>query len=563
MTLPIKNIPVGQILVETKKITQEQLNIALNIQSKDSKKRLGDILIQLGYVTEKELARALEARLKVPFVDLSELAIDPDAPGLLPEELARKYGVIPVSKSGKTLTVATADPMNFYALDDLRLSTNMDIKVVLSTQTEIKNAISHFYSRMQAEEAAEDINKEFTVENIDELYDQLGDKIDNAPVVRLVNLMIQQAVKLGASDIHIEPGEQATRVRMRVDGVLQDQMKIAIGAHNAVITRLKIMGGMNIAEKRLPQDGRVEMNVEGRAVDLRLSSLPTVSGEKMVLRVLGGSGSMITRSEIGMSKENERLFDQIMRNQNGIVLVSGPTGSGKTTLLYSLLDELNRPDVNIITIEDPVEYRIQGINQVQINPKAGLTFAGGLRSILRQDPDIIMVGEIRDPETAQIAVRAAITGHLVLSTIHTNDAASTVSRLIDMSVEPYLVSSGLIGIVAQRLVRKICPRCKTPYQPSKADRELLRINDDRPIYVGSGCNYCNHTGFKGRTAIHEIIPVTKAVRELIDKNATADEIRDYTRKNGTVSLMENCISLVLDGTTTVGELLKVAYNAEL
>jgi type IV pilus assembly protein PilB len=339
-------------------------------------------------------------------------------------------------------------------------------------------------------------------------------------------------------------------------------MTLAIGAHNAVITRLKIMSGMNIAERRLPQDGRVETEVDGHKVDLRLSALPTVNGEKMVIRVLGGMGAVLTKNQLGLSQRNSEFFERIIKSPNGIILISGPTGSGKTTTLYSILGEFNKPGINIITVEDPVEYRLAGVNQVQVNAKAGLTFASGLRSILRQDPDIIMVGEIRDVETAEIAVRAAITGHLVLSTIHTNDAPSTVARLIDMGIAPYLVSSSVVGVIAQRLVRNICPHCKTEYEPQPSELSLLgpEFEKTQKLYRGRGCEFCSDTGYKGRTAIHEIMMMDKHMRHLVDKHTTTDDLRSYAVENGMQTLRESCASLVAAGVTTMKEMINVTYN---
>ena len=561
--MSIKNITIGQILLDSKLITPDQLNNVIELQKKSPSKRIGDILVQEGIITEKVLMRALESRLKVQYVDISDIELTEKIVNLLPEEIAKKYNVIPIETTDKLLTIASSDPMNFYALDDIRLATNMEIKVVLSTSSDIQNALSHAYRQQHVVNAADDVSREFNIDGFDNVaYDMVDEKIDNAPIVRLVNSIIQQAIKLDASDIHIEPMENATRVRMRVDGVLHEHMKVPLVAHSAIITRLKIMGGMNIAEKRVPQDGKVETTLEGKPVDLRLSSLPTVTGEKMAIRILGGSGTMITRAQLGLSEENEKLFDKILKNPHGIILVSGPTGSGKTTTLYTLLSEYNKPSVNIITVEDPVEYRLHGINQVQINTKAGLTFASGLRSILRQDPNIIMVGEIRDAETAQIAVRAAITGHIVLSTIHTNDAASTISRLIDMDIEPFLVSSGVIGIVAQRLVRKICPRCKTSYKADYSEKTLSNIDDSILLYKGTGCVFCSNTGYKGRTAIHEVLALTKDIRKLIDARATDDTIRQKSIENGMITLNECCIRLVLNGITTVEELINVTYSMD-
>lgn len=559
--MSIKNIPLGQILIESNFITKEQLDHALAIQKQSGgSKKLGDILVESGIITEKELMRALEQRFKVPFVDLGEISIDNTAPALITEELASKYTVIPIDRKGGVLTVATADPMNYYALDDLKLATNMEIKVVLAAPSAIKNAIGKYYSKKHAEDAAEILNREFKIEDISNDYSEIDEKIDNAPVVKLVNSIIQQAVKLGASDIHIEPMEKITRIRVRVDGVLQNLMTLAVGAHNAVITRFKIMSGMNIAERRLPQDGRVETVIDDRPLDLRLSILPTVNGEKLVIRILGGMGNLLSKNQLGLGEKNAKLFDQIIKNPNGIILVSGPTGSGKTTTLYSILGEFNKPGVNIITVEDPVEYRLSGVNQVQVNTKAGLTFASGLRSILRQDPDIIMIGEIRDGETAQIAVRAAITGHLVLSTIHTNDAPSTITRLVDMGIEPYLASSSVVGIIAQRLVRNICPRCKADYEPSPYERDLLGLSETERLWRGKGCTFCSGTGYKGRTAIHEIMLIDKKTRELISRNVTADELRTYALENGMITLQQSCTELVVKGITTVEEMLKVTYN---
>lgn len=558
--MPIKSLQVGQVLLDEKLISQSQLDEALKLQKTDKSSKLGDILVQSGAVTERQLMKALEACLKVPYVELAEMIIDSKAPGLISEELAQRHNVIPIAINGRQLTLATSDPMNFYAIDDIRLATNMEIKPVLCAPTEITNAINNFYSSKNAQAAAADLSREFSDITIRQLSDDVSDKIDNAPVVRLVTSMIAQAAKLGASDIHIEPLETKTRVRMRIDGVLQDQMTLALAAHSSIITRLKIMGNMNIAEKRVPQDGRVEIMLDGQPVDLRLSVLPTVTGEKMVIRILGGTGTLLSIKDLGLSEDNSRLFADILKSPNGIILISGPTGSGKTTTLYTILGNLNKPGVNIITVEDPVEFRMPGVNQVQVNIKAGLTFASGLRSILRQDPDIIMVGEIRDDETAQIAVRAAITGHLVLSTIHTNDTASTVSRLINMNVEPYLVSSALVGIVAQRLVRRICPRCIAGYDPSEYEKKLLKLQDNAQLHKGRGCNYCGHTGYKGRVAVHEIMVITREMRALIDGSVTTDTLRESAQKNGTVTLQECCRQLVLDGVTSLEEMLKATYT---
>lgn len=556
-----KNKKLGEILLESEVITAEQLEEGLEL----SKKRgmiLGEALMELGYLDEKTLFKSLEYLYHIPYIDLNETMIEKDAVSLISETLAKKHELIPIKKEKKILTVAMADPLNFYAIDDVKNATGLEPKVVLSPKKDILNAIDRYYGSEIAEKAFEDLKREYSSINLASLSEISASEVANAPVVRLVNSVLQHAAKSNASDIHIEPTSTNLKVRFRIDGLLQDVMSSSMTAHPAIITRIKIMGGMDIAEKRIPQDGRVEMELDGASIDLRISLLPTVYGEKVVIRILGGSSGALTREQLGLSESNDVLFDKITKSPNGIILLSGPTGSGKTTTLYSLLSEMNKPDVNIITVEDPVEYKLDGINQVQVNIKAGLTFANGLRSILRQDPDIIMIGEIRDGETAQIAIRASITGHLVLSTIHTNDAASSVVRLVDMGVESYLVSSSLVGVVAQRLVRKICPRCKTSYRPSHSDMLLLKMKEPSPLHKGTGCPACNFTGYKGRMGIHEILVVTREIRDLINRGASTDHISQTAIRQGTVTLRESCTKLVLEGSTTVEELLKVTYSVD-
>lgn len=555
-------MPLGELLVEINVINREQLEEALKLQADSGGKPLGDILLSMGYITEKQLMKALEYRFRIPYYELSTMEIPPELSQLISHETAKKYTLVPVSREGKQLVVATSDPMNFQALDDVKLQTKLDVKPVLATSMDIRSAIVKLYERTQTDEAVEDLNKEYTIEDVEKLSETINENVDNAPVVRLVNLIINHAINSRASDIHIEPMEDIVRIRFRIDGELYEQLTITKSAHTAMVTRLKIMGDMDIAEKRVPQDGRVQTSFGGMPVDLRLSVLPTVNGEKIVIRVLGGRGVVLERKQLGFSERNSQLFDEILKNPNGIILVSGPTGSGKSTTLYTVLSELNKPNINIITVEDPVEYRMKGINQVQINAKAGLTFAGGLRSILRQDPDVIMVGEIRDGETAEIAVRASITGHLVLSTIHTNDSASTVSRLVDMGVEPFLVSAALVGVVSQRLVRRICPKCKVPHEINAAEMRLLKLDEPREVFKGMGCPNCNNTGYKGRIAIHEILVMNKQLRELVDTGATTEQLRQAAMQGGTKTLRDSCIELVLAGTTTVEELIKVAYNTD-
>ncbi len=557
-----KNVPIGQVLLEAGFITNEQLASALAEQKKTPGKRLGDVLIESGYVTERNLMHCLEQRLHVDFIDLDNTTISPEAVHAIQEGTAKKYSLIPITRIGNTLTIAMSDPMNFYAIEDVRFESRCEVKAVLSTPTQIRQMIEKFYTRQQAHQAASDVNEEFfTPTEIEAMSSEMDERIDSAPIVRLINSIVSNAIQLGASDIHIEATRTNTKIRMRIDGVLTDQMRLNVAAHNTLITRLKIMGGLNIAERRIPQDGRFEMTVDGITADIRLSILPTVTGEKAVVRVLGTQNtSAMSIRQLGFSEKNLAQFDHIIKSPHGIILVTGPTGSGKSTTLYAVLRQLNTSEVNIITVEDPVEYRMEGVNQVQVNPKAGLTFASGLRSILRQDPDIIMIGEIRDSETAQIAIRAAITGHLVLSTLHTNDAVSAITRLVDMGVPPYLVSSSVVGILAQRLVKKICPNCKEAYEASPEENTMLGINRPATLYRGRGCPYCNGTGYKGRTAIHEVVVIDKATRAMIVQNATEDQIRAYVATQGTTFLGQNLSELVLSGVTTTDELIKVTYS---
>ena len=560
--LETKGLLLGEILGRSDVISQEQLNTALDAQMKSDNMRLGETLIDLGFASELNVAKALEAQFRIPLVDLSDINISKDAASVISEALARKHNLIPISKENSILTVALCDPLNFFATDDVRRTTGFDIRIVLALKSDIISAIERVYGSESAERAVEDLMHEYDLVNFDGLAQITENEVANAPVVRLVNSIIQHAGKLGASDIHIEPTEKYIRVRFRVDGKLQEVMRPSKSAHQAIVTRIKIIGGMDIAEKRVPQDGRVQLEINNRHVDLRISILPTAYGEKIVLRLLGLDNTVYSIDRLGLSSNNRSMFDRIIKSTNGIILISGPTGSGKTTTLYSMLMDLNKIETNIITVEDPVEFKMEGVNQVQVNQRAGLTFALGLRSILRQDPDIIMIGEIRDSETAQIAMRAAITGHLVLSTIHTNDAPSSIARLIDMGIEPYLVASSLVGIVAQRLVRKLCVRCKAVHRPEHSEMMLLRLKEPQDIYRAVGCPACNNKGYSGRKAIHEILPIGREIKELIERKATTDQIRQMSYKLGTTSLKENCSQLVLDGITSIEELIAVTYTLE-
>lgn len=560
-----KNIKIGEILIEEGLITEEQLTIALDQQKSSTQgKKLGDILIESGYISELQFIQCLSKRLKIPFVNLNNYPITSEVAQTIQEEVARKYHLVPIAKKDQLLTIAMSDPMNLVAIEEVRLATKCQVNTVIATRQEIESIIKRCYSGQGAIEAAQQVEKQYGKKESTNMTSsvQLMD-IENAPIVKMINSIIHQGVKLGASDIHIEAETDITRVRMRIDGQLNEQMCLSKSSHEAVVTRLKIMSNMNIAEKRLPQDGSFEMEVEEKKVDVRVSSMPTVNGEKMVIRLLiTQEKQMMTKYEIGFTEHNLNLYEKMLKAPNGIILVTGPTGSGKTTTLYTILNELNKPTQNIITLEDPVEKKIRGINQIHINNKAGLTFASGLRAILRQDPDIIMLGEIRDTETARIAIRAAITGHLVFSTLHTNDVISTVIRLVDMEVEPYLVSSAVAGVISQRLTRCICPNCKGAYQASDEEKALLGDAYVTTLYKGSGCQQCNFTGYKGRRAVHEMLVLDQQIKHLINKGALPETIKQYCLEKGMKTLRDNMKELVLKGETTTEELIRIAYSLE-
>lgn len=554
---------LGDLLLSVGKITEAQLQYALKEQNLSGKK-IGEVLVDNNFTTEIDIIEVLEFQLGIPHIDLSKYFIDPEVPDIIPENIARRNILIPIRKEKGKLFVAMSDPLNIFVIDDIKIISGLEVEPVISTKNDILNAIEQYYGKQNAEKAIEDFKKQYKVDDIENIDEEMINEINNAPVVRLINSIIRQAVKAKASDIHIEPFESNVRVRFRIDGELQEIMSPTKSTHSAIVTRIKIMGKMDIAEKRVPQDGRVETNIDGRDVDLRISVLPTVYGEKIVIRLLDRSSFLLSKKQLGFTKNNSERFENVISNSNGIILVTGPTGSGKTTTLYAVLRELNTINKNIITVEDPVEYRLDGINQVQVNTKAGLTFANGLRSILRQDPDIIMIGEIRDVETAKIAVRASITGHLVISTIHTNDAPSTISRLIDMGIEPYLITSSVVGIVAQRLARKICENCKIEYEASNEEKDVLGVDRSEKLilYKGKGCNSCYNSGYKGRIAIHEIMPITKGIRELINNRQSVDIIKGKACEEGMNTLKDNSVYLVKEGTTTVEELIKITHTVE-
>lgn len=563
---PFQNIKIGEVLVESGYISQQQVEAALVKQKTSGGKKLGEVILEMGLVSETQLARALEKRLKVPYVDLSTTKIDSSCVGKIPENIAKEKTVVAFQAMGNRLMVATNDPVNFYVFDELKVVTGMEIVPRLSTKTQIEAAINKFYSSQAIDSTMSELESEAGGDITQDLASAESEgRIDNAPIVKLVNMMVETAFRMKCTDIHIEAFKDRTRIRFRIDGELAEQdMKIPPAFHNSIITRIKILAGMNIAERRIPLDGRFGTKIDGINLDMRVSTIPCVYGEKCVIRLLSTADAAAKKiTDLGMTDYNYEMFKQIIRCPNGVMLVTGPTGSGKSTTLYATLGELSKPNVNIVTVEDPVEKKIDGINQCQINEKAGMTFAAALRSILRQDPDIIMVGEIRDGETADIAIRAAITGHFVLSTLHTNDAASTILRLVDMGVEPYMVATSVVGIIAQRLVKLLCTSCKETFTLDDPE-ELQLMNITKPVQIcrphPGGCKSCHNTGYSGRTAIHEIIVTTPDIKELISSGGTAEQIGAQARKNGTLLLRDNVTKMVLAGKTSMDELVKATYT---
>ncbi len=559
-----KSIRLGDVLIKANRITEEQLMLALDKQKMEGKK-LGEILIQENLITEDDLNAILAAQLEVPFIDLSSMDIDPKTPRFITQAIARSHNVIPIGLEHGRLVIATADPLDQFAIDDVRIQTGMEVDLCVAKKRDIASAINRFYDdQEEADKAIKEFAESNSMLNIDLNTDtqEEDDDVLNSPMVRLVNTIINQAVRRGVSDIHIEPFEDRVRVRYRIDGELIEAMTSTPETLLAIVARIKIIGNMDISERRRPQDGRLETVIYGKHIDMRISILPTVYGEKVVIRLLDRSSLLVNFDDLNFSDKNAELVRELLKVPEGTILVTGPTGSGKTTTLYTILRMLNTIDNNIITVEDPVEYRIDGINQTQVNEKAGLTFADALRAILRQDPDIIMVGEIRDEETAQIAIRASITGHIVLSTLHTNDTASTITRLVDMGIENYLASSAVSGVIAQRLVKRICPTCKTAHETTPEEMNILGLVEPRTIYKGKGCNNCSRTGYRGRTAIHEVLAITSDIRDLINENSSSDAIKERAIKNGMDSLYETCKKLVLKGDTSIDELIKVAFSMD-
>lgn len=547
---------LGDMLIELNYITENDLQEALKIQ-KETGNKIGEVLIERGFITEDDLLQALEIQLGIQRIYLDMITVDRKAVKMISESLAKKYNVFPVEFIEGKLLVLMNDPLNIIAEDDVRIASGYEVKIALCGKAEIAQAISKYYSEDYMKKTAEEFRNQEKINEV--LEEELSEDIKNAPAVKLVDSIIQNAVRSKASDIHIEPFENRVCVRYRIDGALQKQFDSPKEPLAGLITRIKIMGNMDIAEKRIPQDGIIFTRVDDENVDLRVSVLPTVNGEKIVIRILDKSAFNVDKSVLGISDDDLDKINKIINKPHGIVLVTGPTGSGKSTTLYSLLRDLNKEDKNIITVEDPVEFSMDGINQVNVNAKAGLTFASGLRSILRQDPDIVMLGEIRDTETAEIAVRAAITGHLVLSTIHTNDAPSSIVRLKDMGVAPYLVSSALVGIIAQRLIRKLCIHCKEEYIASDYEKEILGVPkyQDLTLYRKVGCNRCSNTGYKGRVGIYEVMEINGEIRDLINADKPLEEITNAALRNNMKTLNKSAMNVVLNGNSTVEELLRV------
>ncbi|NWN98231.1 MAG: Flp pilus assembly complex ATPase component TadA [Bacillus sp. (in: Bacteria)] len=543
---------LGDLLVESGLISEEQLNSTLRRKSADEK--LGDALLREGYITEQQLIEVLEFQLGIPHINIFQYPIDPDVIQLVPKELAKRHYAMPIRRDKNKLLVAMADPMDYFAIEELRMATGYHIEPAIATKDELFRTITKYYD---LQESMEEVMGEIaTSETLDET--RVAD--DDSPVVRLVNQIIDNALVQRASDIHFDPQETELRVRYRVDGILRTERSLPKHMQNVIVARIKIMANLNITETRLPQDGRIKTTINFKPVDIRVSSLPTIYGEKIVMRLLDLSNTLNRIDKIGFSETNLEKFTDMLKRPNGIILITGPTGSGKSSTLYATLNELNSEDVNIITVEDPVEYQMEGVNQIQVNENIGLTFANGLRSILRQDPDIVMIGEIRDTETAEVATRASLTGHLVLSTLHTNSSIEALSRLVDMGIEPFLISSSILGVVAQRLVRRVCRDCGQTVPATEREQQIFsnRGLTIETVRRGRGCPSCNMTGYRGRMAIHEVLPIDETIRHLILKTASTPEIRDYVRKKGMEFLIDDGLKKVKEGVTTTEEILRVA-----
>lgn len=544
---------LGDILIELGILTETDLQETLN--SKPSDQKLGDALLQRGIITERQLIETLEVQLGIPFVSLFRYPFDPKLFNVVPKDFAKRKLLVPLKTVGDRLFIAMNDPTDFITIDDLRLTTGFHIEPAIASKEDIVKTIAKYYDEESYDELLEDLPQ-----TAEEQQNDLDDS--DAPIVRLVNQLLSNAVSQKASDIHLDPQENRVLVRYRIDGTLRTERTLPKSMQQMITARIKILSNLDITENRIPQDGRIKTTVDFRAIDLRVSSLPTVFGEKIVMRILDLSQNLTDISKLGFSELNMQRFMREIAKPNGIVLISGPTGSGKSSTLYAALNKLNSEEVNVITVEDPVEYQLEGINQIQVNTNVGLTFAAGLRSILRQDPDIVMVGEIRDKETADISIRASLTGHLVLSTIHTNDSIASITRLMDMGIEPFLVTASLNAVIAQRLIRRVCRDCKE-MQPATV-REI-EIAAKRGIALesiarGKGCPACNMSGYKGRMAIHEVLVVDEDIKDIINRGGSAAEIREIAIKNKTIFLIDDGLLKVKEGMTTTEEVLRVAMT---
>ena len=554
------NLRIGEILTEKGYVMEEQIGQALAYQKEHRDMRVGQILMELGFVTEMQVLEALADRLHVDIVEVAQLSVDISAVSMVEKSLAEKNLILPIQEKNHTMTIVTNDPLNYFALEEVRQQTGCHLEILLSEEAPLRQAISYYYAEVSARKAAKQANVGFTVEENELEIENLTDSDDEAPIIRLLNSLLERAIKTNASDIHIEPFEKETKVRMRVDGVIMDYVTIQRNIHSPLIARIKILANLDIAEKRLPQDGHFRAGLEEGYVNIRVSILPTVFGEKAVLRIMSTNGELEHADHFGMDDYSYERFLPMLNYPNGIIYITGPTGSGKSTTLYMVLEYLSKRNVNISTIEDPVEKNLPGINQTQVNPVAGLTFDVGLRALMRQDPDIIMLGETRDGETAGTSVRAAITGHVVLSTLHTNDAASSIVRLEDMGVETYLVANSLVGLVAQRLLRKVCPHCAKEVDTTEQERLFLG-EDVKRIRRGMGCAHSNNTGYKGRIAVHEILSMDHTVRKMVVEHQSIEEIKRYAmEQQGMRTLKESGLQLVKEGVTTPEELMKISYE---
>jgi type IV pilus assembly protein PilB len=543
---------LGDLLVQEGLITEEQLQTTL--QEKAPTQKLGDALLHRGYITEQQLIEVLEMQLGIPHVSLYRYPFDETLFTLIPKEFAKRNWVVPLKKQGDKLFVAMADPMDYFMINDLRMATGFQIEPLIAIKDDIIRTINRYYD---LQETFEDWNTEIEITPQEEVIQE-----EDSPAVKLVNQIVQYAIQQKASDIHIDPQETKVMIRYRIDGKLRTEHMLPKHMQGMITARLKIMASMDITEQRVPQDGRIKFSHDFYQVDLRVSSLPTIFGEKLVIRVLDLGNALNDVTKLGFHPINMQRFLNLIQKPHGIVLITGPTGSGKSSTLYAALNKLNSEEVNIITIEDPVEYQLEGINQIQVNPNTGMTFATGLRSILRQDPNIIMVGEIRDKETAEIAIRASLTGHLVLSTLHTNDSIATVTRLIDMGIEPFLLASSLTGVVAQRLIRRVCRDCKEEQEATKREKEIFAergLTIDK-VQRGRGCPTCNMTGYKGRIAIHELLVIDDEMRHLMMNSEDLSRIRDIAIQNQIIFLLDDGLMKVKQGYTTTEEVLGVTMN---